>query len=124
MDAMKKDEVIIRNAWNFIPMPEDFEAVSDEDMTVPDDSYSIQQILTQFSNGIRPNIALDGQYSDTEDFEDYDRFSDPDFDLSDIEEIKSSVEKTLGKHKQKQTLQTQETDTETDTDSLQDNPPQ
>lgn len=121
---MKKDEVIIRNAWNFIPMPEDFEAVSDEDMTVPDDSYSIQQILTQFSNGIRPNIALDGQYSDTEDFEDYDRFSDPDFDLSDIEEIKSSVEKTLGKHKQKQTLQTQETDTETDTDSLQDNPPQ
>ncbi|WNK14092.1 MAG: hypothetical protein [Microvirus sp.] len=120
---MKK--TIIRNAWGFEPLPEDFEQVSGEDMTVPDDSYSIQQILTQFSNGIRPNIALDGYYSDTEDFEDYDRFSDPDFDLTDLSDIKSSVEKTLSVQSKKQPLQTtQQTDTETDTDSLPDNPPQ
>lgn len=116
---MKKP--IIRNAWGFEPLPEDFEQVSDEDMTVPDDSYTIQQILTQFSNGIRPNIQLDGQYSDTEDFEDYDRFNDPDFDLTDLHDIKLSVEKTLSKPT---TPPTQIPQTETDTDSLPDNPPQ
>nr|QJB21632.1 MAG: hypothetical protein [Microvirus sp.] len=109
---MKSDKVIIRNAWGFTPLPSDYETPDPEDMCIPDDSFTIGQILERFAQGISPNIGHEGQYSDTEDFDEVDPFSDPDFDLSDIDRLRSDMEQTLKKSQQKSETDTSEPESE------------
>lgn len=82
---MKK--VIIRNAWCFEPLDSDYEHPTGESMTIPDESFSISEILAKFSQGLGSELLREGEYSDTDDFDDVDVFGSPDFDISDIPEL-------------------------------------
>lgn len=62
---------------------------SGELMTIPDDSYTIQEILDKFSSGIALNIKHQGEFSDSEDFEEVDMRSQ----ITDFTDIPEIVEK-------------------------------
>lgn len=74
----------IVNWFNYVPS--EGEINSGELMTVPDQSYTIQEILDKFTAGIPLNITQNGEYSDTDDFDDVDMRSQI-IDFTDIPEI-------------------------------------
>lgn len=59
-------------------------------MTVPDEAYTIQDILDKFTRGVNLNISKNGVYTDTDDFDDVDELSTLN-DLTDFEEIEASM---------------------------------
>lgn len=84
-----------RDQGTWTPQDSDYEQIKDTvSMTVPDQNYSIAEILKRFGAGIAPETN-EGYYSDTDDYDDDDVFTRPDYDLTDIEEIKARVESAL-----------------------------
>lgn len=61
-----------------------------ESLTIPDESYTIQELLQRHQAGISLNVqARDGYYEEMDDSENFDyedRMSAPDFDLVDVTE--------------------------------------
>lgn len=63
---------------------------SGEIVTIPDESYTIEEILDKFTKGIHLGIEQDGQYSDSDDFDDVDERTYLN-DLSDIDDVQASM---------------------------------
>lgn len=93
----------------------DTEVNDDEDMTVPDMSYSIQDILQKFTKGIDLGISKIPQYNDVQGFDDINPLRNPMFDLSDITQKLSDEgakeEKSEGEDKASDTASTVDTAT-------------
>lgn len=86
---MKNNKVRIRTS---IEYGEHYKGVknSGEVLTVPDESYTIEEILDKFTKGINLDLTLNGQYTDTDDFDDVDERTYLN-DLTDIEDIETSM---------------------------------
>ena len=60
-----------------------YEKVIGESETIPDQSYSIQEIITRFTGGIMPTVNNRVFYDDDPDFDSIDPTMRPDYDLVD-----------------------------------------
>ena len=85
----KMIDVFFRNAMNYDhgQIETDLEIPSGEDMTVPDLSYSVKEILQKFTRGVDPYISKVPQFTDIQDYEGVDPLLDPDFDLTDFDRL-------------------------------------
>lgn len=103
---MKKEKLKykIRTPYNYEIV--EGEINSGEILTIPDESYTIEEILDKFTKGIHLGIEKDGQYSDSDDFNDVDERTYLN-DLSDIEDIEVSMAARRSRAKAKATKQQQ-----------------
>lgn len=86
---MKKEKDIeikrkIVNWNNYKPIPGEY--FSNPSLTVPDESYTIQEILEKYSRGINLNVERQGSYDNSDDFDIIDQRQLVK-DYSDIEEV-------------------------------------
>lgn len=87
MAELKKVPVIYREPSNYIlgDQKGDMEINDDPSETIPDQSYSIPEIMEKFTRGIDPMISRTGQYPEIEaTFESDLGYIPPEFDLTDI----------------------------------------
>lgn len=72
---------------------------SGEVMTIPDQSYTIEEIIDKFSRGINLELGNDAFYSDTDDFDEIDERSQI-LDLTDISEAEGRMAARRNKRNQ------------------------
>lgn len=60
--------------------------------TVPNDSYTIAELLMKYSTGIMPPVFRSGFYEENPDFETIDETQLSDFDLADVTRIMEEIE--------------------------------
>lgn len=60
---------------------------NDESLTVPDDSYTIKDLIRRYQAGCMPNVGRNVIYDDEPDIDNCDPTCDPAFDLVDREEL-------------------------------------
>jgi len=83
---MKKKTHILRTSLTYKQLPQDIETPKGESETIPGEAYSLQDLIVRAMGGI-PVEQSTPHYSNTEDFDDVDPASLPDFDLVDAENI-------------------------------------
>lgn len=92
-------------------------ANNDASETIPDQSYTISEIITRFTGGILPNIQRNVSFDDDPTFDSDDITRRPDFDLVDASEALASLsEKFEAKKAAAQLEQTTQTAPEIKTD--------
>lgn len=85
---MKRKEKRFRNQYNYDPkIDTGFSEYKEQSMTVPDESYSIKDLLKKHRSGIPVNVERDGQYDDDPDHDDIDRTELLNMDLAEKAEI-------------------------------------
>lgn len=92
----------IRDSLNFNlgDFNEDFEYPDPISVTIPDESYTIPEILEKYTKGIAPQVALHGFYeSDTPDFDSIDPTKDPAFDIVDATELFNDFQNMISEKK-------------------------
>lgn len=70
--------------WNFDPANWPGEINEEPSLTVPDQAYTVQELLEKFTSGGIPPVSLPGQYDDDPSFDDIDPTRLGDFDLADL----------------------------------------
>ena len=101
--------------------PTDFEQIDidyETDLTVPNQSLSVNDILTNFTRGVgMQSVARSVYYDGIDDFDSDDDTLRPDFDLSDVssasEEINNAL-KAESERKARKKIKEEETDDEID----------
>lgn len=78
--------------YNYEPQPEYYEENTQPSLTVPDQSYTIKELLMRFTSGGMPDIAKTGTYEDDPSFEDIDPTRLGDFDLADLTELQIELD--------------------------------
>ena len=109
---------MIKVKSNIDILPGDFEQINIDyqtDMTVPNQSLSVNDILTNFTRGVgMQSVARSVYYDGLDDFDSDDDTLRPDFDLSDVsslsEEINASIAESQRKARKK--IKEEETDEE------------
>lgn len=86
-----------RTWYNYKLTEEDQEKNSGDLITIPDQAYTIKEILEKFTNGVLPDLTKLSGYPDEEPtFDDTDPIRDPAFDLADatvlLQEIAQKLE--------------------------------
>ena len=66
-----------------------------ESETVPNQAFTVSEILLRFSQGTLPNIAQPVYYDDMDDFDNIDPIQNPAFDLVDAENILNEINNNL-----------------------------
>lgn len=62
-----------------------------ESETVPNQAFTVKEVLLRFNNGTLPNIVQPVFYDDTEDFDNIDPTLNPAFDMVDAENILKQI---------------------------------
>ena len=62
-----------------------------ESKTVPNQAFTVREVLLRFNNGTLPNIVQPVYYDDTDDFDNIDPTQNPAFDLVDAENILNEI---------------------------------
>ena len=62
-----------------------------ESETVPNQAFTVREVLLRFNNGTLPNIVQPVYYDDTEDYDNIDPTQNPAFDLVDAENILNEI---------------------------------
>lgn len=84
MDTIKIDNSLpYVNQFNFVHDLKKEEKISPISLTMPDQAFTIKEILEKFTNGVPPELTKLPQYQENPDFDSYDETLDPAFDLSD-----------------------------------------
>jgi len=102
-EMLKKPKYRIRTQLDFGQIYQGV-ANSGEILTVPDQSYTIEEILDRFTRGIALDINRNGQYSDTDSFDDVDERSYLN-DLTDMDEVQGSMAARRERRKPKTDMQ-------------------
>lgn len=78
-------EYTLRHWLNYTESVDSFEPVTGVSETVPDQSYTIRDLLERFASGTMPPVGQDGYYDDETEVENWitDPTLKPDFDLAD-----------------------------------------
>jgi len=88
----------LRWSHTFKLKPSDIEQPKGESMTVPDDSYSIKDLVKKFASGIDPAISKIPNYGGDEDevdFDDVDLRKAADGDLTELDEHRANAKRQL-----------------------------
>lgn len=80
-----------RTHYNYRKRKADIEHPVGTSETLPDQNYTIREILQKFSSGISPSIAKVPIYDDNPEFDNYDPTRDLDFDLTDAVRLELDI---------------------------------
>lgn len=70
-------------------------------MTVPNEAYSIEELLVKYSQGILPAVGRTVTYDDASDFDSIDRSKVGNVDLTEVDEIARENREAIGRTKEK-----------------------
>lgn len=90
-----KSLVTMRNRYKYELKKADMETPIGKSMAVPDDSYTIKEILERHANGMIPAIGKDGMYDEDPDHDDIDL---GELNRSDLAEKHEILEQTRSTH--------------------------
>lgn len=104
MKIEKTEKPRFRTNYNNYKSVTDKEKVDPVSMTVPNETYSLRQIVEKFSREYPKNMLRTGYFdtNDEYDFDDIDPTRSGDFDLVDALELKGKIQE---KRSRKQTIQ-------------------
>ncbi len=87
--TQKKSKSQFTSKWKFTPTSEENNGKSE---TVQGEAYTVQELLNRHVQGLMPPVGLTPLYDhDEPTHDDYVGMRKPDFDLTDIDEIKAKV---------------------------------
>lgn len=102
---MKTKEIVLKNKtkqfifktnYNGIKLDSDYEKVDPVSMTVPNETYSLREIVEKFSREYPKSLLRTGYYDqineEDPDFDDIDLTRSVDFDLTDAIELKQKIQ--------------------------------
>lgn len=81
---MTKKKPLFRDSSETYQSDADLEFTSGESLTIPDDSFSISEILTRFRAGIIDGIQFPDDDEDTDSYDDVDIYRTDGADISDV----------------------------------------
>lgn len=87
----------VLNYLNYSPDVVKYEEGSDEILTVPDQSYSVRELLENFTSNIPPNVhdyEDEGIFDENDPFG-YDPVGDRDLDLVDLQSLRQKIDERI-----------------------------
>lgn len=76
-----------------------YEETSDEVITVPDQSYTIRELLENFTSNIPPSLNIyedEGLFNENDEFG-YDPIGDRDLDLVDLQQLRAEIDERIAR---------------------------
>lgn len=84
------------NGYNHVKGDKDLEENSGELVTIPDMSFTVQEILEKYTRGVEIVKPFEGTY-DEGDFDDINPFENPELDLTDIDALTAKYNEMIKK---------------------------
>ena len=91
--------VINNLEYNYKENPGEINTLQSE--TVPNQAFTVTEVLLRFSQGTLPNIVQPVYYDDTDDFDNIDPTLDPAFDMVDADNILNQIENNKKEREEK-----------------------
>ena len=76
-----------------------YEETSDEVVTVPDQSYTVRELLENFTSNIPPSVSMyedEGLFDENDEFG-YDPIGDRDLDLVDLQQLRAEIDERIAR---------------------------
>lgn len=76
-----------------------YEETSDEVVTVPDQSYTVRELLENFTSNIPPSLNMyedEGLFDENDEFG-YDPIGDRDLDLVDLQQLRAEIDERIAR---------------------------
>lgn len=87
----------VLNYLSYSPDVVKYEETSDEVVTVPDQSYTIRELLENFTSNIPPSLNMyedEGLFDENDEFG-YDPVGDRDLDLVDLQQLRAEIDERI-----------------------------
>jgi hypothetical protein len=89
----------VLNYLSYSPDEVKYEETSDEVVTVPDQSYTVRELLENFTSNIPPSLNIyedDGLFDENDEFG-YDPIGDRDLDLVDLQQLRAEIDERIAR---------------------------
>ena len=89
----------VLNYLSYSPDAVRYEETSDEVITVPDQSYTIQELLENFTSNTPPSLHMyedQGLFDENDEFG-YDPMGDRDLDLVDLQQLRAEIDERIAR---------------------------
>ena len=89
----------VLNYLSYSPDEVKYEETSDEVITVPDQSYTVRELLENFTSNIPPSVNMyedEGLFDENDEFG-YDPIGDRDFDLVDLQQLRAEIDERIAR---------------------------
>lgn len=89
----------VLNYLSYLPDEVKYEETSDEVVTVPDQSYTVRELLENFTSNIPPSLNMyedEGLFDENDEFG-YDPVGDRDLDLVDLQQLRSEIDERIAR---------------------------
>lgn len=89
----------VLNYLSYSPDEVKYEETSDEVVTVPDQSYTVRELLENFTSNIPPSLNMyedEGLFDENDEFG-YDPIGDRDLDLVDLQQLRAEIDERIAR---------------------------
>lgn len=89
----------VLNYLSYSPDLVKYEETSDEVLTVPDQSYTVRELLENFTSNIPPSVNIyedQGLFDENDEFG-YDPIGDRDLDLVDLQQLRDEIDERIAR---------------------------
>ena len=89
----------VLNHLSYSPDEVKYEETSDEVVTVPDQSYTIRELLENFTSNVPPSLNVyedEGLFDENDEFG-YDPIGDRDLDLVDLQHLRAEIDERIAR---------------------------
>ena len=89
----------VLNYLSYSPDEVKYEETSDEIVTVPDQSFTVRELLENFTSNIPPSLKLyedEGSFDENDEFG-YDPIGDRDLDLVDLQQLRAEIDERIAR---------------------------
>lgn len=89
----------VLNYLSYSPDEVKYEETSDEVITVPDQSYTVRELLENFTSNIPPSLNMyedQGLFDENDEFG-YDPIGDRDLDLVDLQQLRAEIDERIAR---------------------------
>lgn len=89
----------VLNYLSYSPDEVKYEETSDEVVTIPDQSYTVRELLENFTSNIPPSLNMyedEGLFDENDEFG-YDPIGDRDLDLVDLQQLRAEIDERIAR---------------------------
>lgn len=89
----------VLNYLSYSPDEVKYEETSDEVITVPDQSFTVRELLENFTSNIPPSLNMyedEGLFNENDEF-DYDPIGDRNLDLVDLQQLRAEIDERIAR---------------------------
>lgn len=89
----------VLNYLSYSPDEVKYEETSDELLTVPDQSFTVRELLENFTSNIPPSLHMyedEGLFDENDEFG-YDPIGDRDLDLVDLQQLRAEIDERIAR---------------------------